>query len=158
MTSRRVNALEYVIIPRVEACLALMHSSHFFKFTGCHGAITMFLRWVRTPPMPGIGCLGKFYIRCPGNPKIGIFRFPEMPVFGDLEVGKSENPDFWISGNPDFRKSDFWNSEKPETSDFQVFRFSGVSENRNVEKSGKNASDVEFAHVEFPLQSMVIVL
>ena len=71
------------------------------------GLITMFLRWVRTPLMPGIGCLGKFYIRCPGIQKIGIFRFPEIRIFGDSEVRKSENRDFRIPGHPEFRKSDF---------------------------------------------------
>ena len=46
-------------------------------------------------------------IRCPGNRKIWIFRFPKIRIFGDSEVRKSENPDFRIPGNPDFRKSDF---------------------------------------------------
>ena len=56
--------------------------------------------------MPGNGCPGKFYIRCPGNRKIWIFGFPEIRTSGDLEVWKSENPDLRISGNPDFRKSE----------------------------------------------------
>ena len=69
--------------------------------------ITMFLRWVRTHPMPGIGCPVKFYIRCPGNWKIGISGNPEIRIFGDSEPRESENLDFRIPGNPDFGKSDF---------------------------------------------------
>ena len=72
-----------------------------------------------------------------------------------MEVRKSENLDFQISENPDFRKSDFRKSGKPENPDFRIFRFSGFSENRKIQKSGKKASDVEFAYVEFPLKSMV---
>ena len=106
--------------------------------------------------MPGIGCLGKFYIRCLGNRKIRIFGFPEIRIFGNLEVRKSENLDFQISENPDFRKSDFRKSGKPENPDFRIFRFSGFSENRKTQKSCKKASDVEFAYVEFPLKNMVI--
>ena len=118
--------------------------------------ITMFLRWVRRHPMPGIGCLGKFYIRCLGNRKIRIFGFPEIRIFGNLQVRKSENPDFRISENPDFRKPGFRKSGKIKNPDFRIFRFSGFSENRKIQKSGKKASDVEFAYVEFPLKSMVI--
>ena len=99
----------------------------FQMYTHTH-TITLFLRWVWTPPMPGIGCLGKFYIRCPGYRKIGIFRFPEIRISGDLEVQKSENRDFRIPRNPGFRKPDFWNSGKPENPDFRVFWFSGSSE------------------------------
>ena len=94
--------------------------------------ITMFLRWVRRHPMPGIGCLGKFYIRCLGNRKIRIFGFPKIRIFGNLEVRKSENLDFQIPENPDFRKSDFRKSGKPENPDFRIFRFSGFSENRKT--------------------------
>ena len=94
-----------------------------------------------------------------------IFRksvFSEFRKFGASEIGipefrKSENLDFQISENPDFRKSDFRKSGKPENPDFRIFRFSGFSENRKIQKSGKKASDVEFAYVEFPLKSMVIV-
>ena len=71
--------------------------------------------------------------------------------------GNFENTDFRIAGNPDFRKSDLRNSGKPENPDFQVFRFPVFSENRKVLKSGKKASDVELAHVEIPLKSMMIV-
>ena len=37
-----------------------------------------------------------------------------------------------------------------------MFRFPGFSENREIHKSGKKASDVEFVYVEFPLRNMVI--
>ena len=75
-----------------------------------------------------------------------------------MEVRKSENPDFQIFENPDFRKSDFRKSGSPENPDFWIFRFSGFSENRKIQKSCKKASDVEFAYVEFPLKSTVIPL
>ena len=52
-------------------------------------------------------CPGKFHIRCPGNRKNGIFGFPKIRIFGDSGVRESENLDFRIFGNPDFRKSDF---------------------------------------------------
>ena len=99
--------------------------------------ITMFLWWVRTPPMPGIGCPGKFYIRCPRNRKIGISGYLGISMFGELEVRKSENPDLGIPGIPDFRKSDFWNSGKPENQDCQRSRYSGFSENQDIQKSSK---------------------
>ena len=51
-------------------------------------------------------------------------------------------------GIPEFRKT--------RNSVFWVFRFSGCSENREIKKSGKKASDVEFTYVEFPLRSKVI--
>ena len=60
----------------------------FQMYTHTH-TITLFLRWVWTPPMPGIGCLGKFYIRCPGN----------------LEIRTSGKPDFRKSGIPEVWKS-----------------------------------------------------
>ena len=128
--------------------------------------------------MPGIGCLGEFYIRCPGNRKIGIFRFPEIRTFGDSLFGKSENLDFQISGKSGFseiRKSENLKirifgfpeiqilgnriSETPENPKLRIFRYSDFpffSENRKIQKFGKKASDVDFAHVEFPLQSMVV--
>ena len=116
----------------------------------------MLLRWVRAPPMPGIGCLGKFCIRCPGNLEIRIFGFPVIRIFGNLEVRKSENPDFRISENPKCRYSDFRNSGNFKNPDFRIFRFPGFSENRQIQKSSKKASDVEFAYVALPLKSMVI--
>ena len=74
---------------------------------------------------------------------------PENSTADASETGKS--------GFSDFRKSDFRKSGKPENQDFRMFRFSGFSENRKIPKSGKKASDVEFAYVEFPLKSMVII-
>ena len=108
----------------------------------------MFLRWLRTPPMPGIGCPGTFYIRCPGNRKIGIFRSPENPDFQ-----KSGHLEIWISGFPEIRIFGNRNSEIPENQkipDLQVFRLHRISGNRKNQQSGKKASDVEFADVEFP--------
>ena len=98
----------------------------------------------------------KILHRCLGNRKIRIFGFSEIRIFGNLEVRKSENPDFRISGNPNFRKSDFRKSGKSLNSDFRIFRFPGFSENRKIQKSGKKASDVEFAYVELPLKSRLI--
>ncbi len=65
--------------------------------------------------MPGIGCLENFYIVLPGNPKIRTVGFLEIPISG--------NPDFQMSGDQDFRKSDFCNSGKPENLDFQISDF-----------------------------------
>ena len=49
-------------------------------------------------------------------------------------------------------------SEIPENPEILMFRYSDFlfSENREIQKSVKNASDVEFAYVEFRLKSMVI--
>ena len=98
---------------------------------------TLFRRWIRTPPMPGIGCLGKFYIRCPGIGKSGLSDFRKS---GFSEIRKSRNPTIWIFGFLDFRIFGNRNSgipENPKKPDVQVFRFSGFSENRKFQKSGK---------------------
>ena len=34
----------------------------------------------------GIGCPGKFYIRCPGHRKIWIFRFPEIRMLSLIHI------------------------------------------------------------------------
>ena len=70
-------------------CTFKIVASSLLRFTegktesaGMAQLITMFLRWVRRHPMPGIGCLGKFYIRCPGKRKTWIFGFSEIRIFG----------------------------------------------------------------------------
>ena len=103
-------------------------------------AITMFLRWVWTSPMPGIGCFGKFCIRCPGNRKIAIFRFPEIRI---SEIRKSGNLKIQIFGFPEIRISRY--------SDFQFFF--GKSGNP---KNGKNVIGCRICLCGIPLKSMVI--
>ena len=95
----------------------------------------------------------QFYIRCPGNRKIGIFGNPDFRRF--------RSPDIWKSGFSDSRKSRFSEIGFPEknlgfSENNQVFRFPGFSENRKIQKSCKKTSDVEFACVEFPVRNMVI--
>ena len=73
-----------------------------------------------------------------GNLKIRIFEFPEIRNFGNRTSEIQENPKVRM-----IRYSD-------------VFVF---SQNRNIRTLGKKikkASDVEIAHVEFCLKSMVI--
>ena len=93
--------------------------------------------WMNVRVCTGIGCPVKFYIRCPGNRKIGIFGFPKIRNFGNPGVRKSENLDLWIPGNPDFRKPEFRKTGHPENPDFRVFRFSGFS------KIGKSKNPIK---------------
>ena len=96
-----------------------------------------------------------------------ISGFSDFPKF--REIGISENPDCRRFGSPEIRKSGYSDSRKSGLSEFgflkflkngnpffRAFWFSAFSEHRNIQQSGKKASDVEFAHVEFPLKSMVI--
>ena len=82
--------------------------------------ITMFLRWIRTPPMPGIECLGEFV-------DFRKSRFPEIWKSGNLNIRVFSNP-----GIRSFRKTEFWDSGKSENQDF---RSSDVPDFRKVGKS-----------------------
>ena len=83
--------------------------------------------------------------------KFGFSDFRESGFSVIWNARKSGNPDVRISEHPDFRK--VGKIPNPDSQIFQCFGFSG---NRKNQKSGKKASDVEFAYVEFPLRNMVI--
>ena len=100
-------------------------------------------------------------IRCLASdaPEIRKLEFSDFRKSGFSEIWKSGNLKIWIFRFPKIRISGNRTSENPENPKIRIFGYSDFPDFRKIgksKKSGKKASDVEFAYVEFPLKSTVM--
>ena len=82
---------------------------------------------------------------------------PIFTALGSSRMWRRKNPDVPRCGSPGIRKSGFLKIRFLKIRIIRHSDFPDFPENRNIQKSGKKASDVEFAYVELPLLSRVIL-